>query len=79
MLTRGLLTHAGSSAEGGKVVATSVLVSAKEEKDLEELLEMYDMGMGDVDDFEQRLQEEYEALEVCELSGCGDVSVAAAV
>eukprot|EP00798_Chlamydomonas_sp_ICE-L_P020458 gene20458-27247_t len=41
----------------------SVLVSAKEERDLEELLDMYTMGLGDVEEFEQRLQEEYKALE----------------
>lgn len=42
----------------------AVLMSAKEERDMEELLELFSMGIGDVAGFEERLREEYELLEV---------------
>jgi hypothetical protein len=47
----------------GRKDTTSVLISAKEESDLEELLDMFAMGLGDSDNFNERLQEEYNALE----------------
>ncbi|KAK9813236.1 hypothetical protein WJX72_011232 [[Myrmecia] bisecta] len=39
------------------------LVSAKEERDLQTLLEMFAMGVGDVEEFQERLQAELAALE----------------
>ena len=39
-------------------------VSAKEEKDLQTLLEMFALGVGDVEEFQERLQAELAALEV---------------
>ena len=41
-----------------------VQVSAKEEKDLQTLLEMFALGVGDVEEFQERLQAELAALEV---------------
>lgn len=43
------------------------MVSAKEEHDLQTLLEMFAMGVGDVEHFQLRLQDELAALEVPEL------------
>lgn len=40
------------------------MVSAKEERDLQTLLEMFAMGVGDVENFQLRLQDELAALEV---------------
>ena len=40
------------------------MVSAKEERDLQTLLEMFAMGAGDVQHFQLRLQDELAALEV---------------
>lgn len=42
----------------------SALVSPKEERDLSALLEVFAMGLRDVENFEQRLQAEHGALEV---------------
>ena len=39
-------------------------MSAKEEKDLQTLLEMFALGVGDVEEFQERLQAELAALEV---------------
>ena len=47
-------------------------MSSKEEADLEELLDMFAMGIGDVHEFEERLQAEYTALEVQGLRGGGE-------
>lgn len=49
----------GSDREG-----PASLVSAKEERDLQTLLEMFAMGVGDVEQFQSRLQDELAALEV---------------
>ncbi len=35
-----------------------------QERDLEELLDMFAMGIGDVEEFQARLQDEFSALEV---------------
>ncbi|PNW78567.1 hypothetical protein CHLRE_09g392000v5 [Chlamydomonas reinhardtii] len=51
----------GSGGPGGG--GSRVLLSAKEERDLEELLDMFAMGVGDVAEFEARLAAEHEALE----------------
>jgi hypothetical protein len=40
------------------------LVSAKEERDLAALLDLFALGVGDVDEFQERLQAELAALEV---------------
>lgn len=40
------------------------MLSVKEERDLHTLLEMFAMGVGDVDHFQARLQDELAALEV---------------
>ena len=45
----------------GTVEATS----AREEKEMQALLEMFAMGVGAVDEFQAKLQEELSALEVC--------------
>ena len=44
--------------------SSASMVSAKEERDLQSLLEMFAMGVGDVEQFQMRLQDELEALEV---------------
>ncbi|KAG2486737.1 hypothetical protein HYH03_014663 [Edaphochlamys debaryana] len=51
----------GEGAGGGG--GARVLLSAKEERDLEELLGLYDLGLGDTAEFQARLAEEHEALE----------------
>ena len=43
------------------------MLSVKEERDLHTLLEMFAMGVGDVDQFQARLQDELAALEVAAL------------
>lgn len=40
------------------------MLSVKEERDLHTLLDMFAMGVGDVDQFQTRLQDELAALEV---------------
>lgn len=45
---------AGGAKKHAAPEASSILVSAKEEKDLEELLELFAMGIGDVDIFQKR-------------------------
>ena len=40
------------------------LVSAKEERDLAALLDLFALGVGDVEEFQERLQAELAALEV---------------
>ncbi|PNH11938.1 Exocyst complex component SEC3A [Tetrabaena socialis] len=54
---------AGAGSEGGGGGGPRVLLSAKEERDLEELLDMFALGVGDVAEFEARLAQEHEALE----------------
>ena len=56
----------GGGDEGGEGdgEGETSLVSAKEERDLHTLLEMFAMGVGDVDHFQSRLQDELAALEV---------------
>ena len=58
----------GAGGAGGEVrsnaEAASVLVSVKEEKDLEELLDMFAMGVGDTHTFQECLLDEFHALEV---------------
>ncbi|KAG2454086.1 hypothetical protein HYH02_001126 [Chlamydomonas schloesseri] len=54
---------AGAGAGGAGGGGSRVLLSAKEERDLEELLDMFAMGVGDVAEFEARLAAEHEALE----------------
>ncbi|EFJ51143.1 hypothetical protein VOLCADRAFT_120498 [Volvox carteri f. nagariensis] len=54
---------AGGVGGGGGGGGARVLLSAKEERDLEELLDMFAMGVGDVAEFEERLAAEHEALE----------------
>lgn len=46
------------------------MVSAKEERDLQMLLEMFAMGVGDVEQFQLRLQDELAALEVVTPPAC---------
>ncbi|GLI69334.1 hypothetical protein VaNZ11_013920, partial [Volvox africanus] len=61
-----LLPGGGSDGDGedrGGGGGSRVLLSAKEERDLEELLDMFAMGVGDVAEFEARLAAEHEALE----------------
>lgn len=53
---------AGEADEG-----SANLVSAKEEKELQALLDMFAMGVGDVDVFQERLQAELAALEVSKI------------
>lgn len=43
------------------------LVSAKEERDLAALLDLFALGVGDVEEFQDRLQAELAALEVTSL------------
>jgi len=50
----------GGEGGGGGIAA---LVSAKEERDLAALLELFALGVGDVDQFQERLQAELAALE----------------
>ena len=45
-------------------------MSAKEEKDLQTLLEMFALGVGDVEEFQERLQAELAALEVRPCTPC---------
>ncbi len=45
------------------------LVSAKEERDLAALLDLFALGVGDVEEFQERLQAELAALEV-KLASC---------
>ena len=40
------------------------MVSAKEERDLAALLDLFALGVGDVEEFQDRLQAELTALEV---------------
>ena len=49
-----------SAREGGG----GSLVSAKEERDLAALLDLFALGVGDVEEFQERLQAELAALEV---------------
>ncbi len=53
------------SLDGPDRESPASLVSAKEERDLQTLLEMFAMGVGDVEQFQMRLQDELAALEVC--------------
>jgi len=53
--------EAGGEGGGAGIAA---LVSAKEERDLAALLELFALGVGDVDQFQERLQAELAALEV---------------
>ena len=43
-------------------------MSAKEERDLAALLDLFSLGVGDVEEFQERLQAELAALEVPELT-----------
>ena len=52
------------SLDGAERDGPASLVSAKEERDLQTLLEMFAMGVGDVEQFQSRLQDELAALEV---------------
>ena len=52
------------SLDGPDRESPASLVSAKEERDLQTLLEMFAMGVGDVEQFQVRLQDELAALEV---------------
>lgn len=54
---------AGAAGEGGGGGGIAALVSAKEERDLGALLELFALGVGDVDQFQERLQAELAALE----------------
>ena len=47
------------------------MLSVKEERDLHTLLDMFAMGVGDVDQFQTRLQDELAALEVDVYENCG--------
>ena len=58
-----MLREGNEAGEGEGDGATS-MVSAKEERDLHTLLEMFAMGVGDVDQFQTRLKDELAALEV---------------
>ncbi|DBA75637.1 TPA: hypothetical protein ACH3X2_009071 [Trebouxia sp. C0005] len=51
------------SLDGPDRDSPASLVSAKEERDLQTLLEMFAMGVGDVEQFQMRLQDELAALE----------------
>ncbi|KAL0020987.1 hypothetical protein WJX77_003610 [Trebouxia sp. C0004] len=51
------------SLDGPDRESPASLVSAKEERDLQTLLEMFAMGVGDVEQFQMRLQDELAALE----------------
>ncbi|DBB03251.1 TPA: hypothetical protein ACH3X3_010647 [Trebouxia sp. C0006] len=51
------------SLDGPDRESPASLVSAKEERDLQTLLEMFAMGVGDVEQFQLRLQDELAALE----------------
>ena len=44
-------------------------MSAKEERDLAALLDLFALGVGDVEEFQERLQAELAALEVHALTG----------
>eukprot|EP00891_Asterochloris_glomerata_P003138 jgi/Astpho2/3138/Aster-03421 len=57
-----LLGHEADAGGAGSAGGSS-LVSAKEEKDLQTLLEMFALGVGDVEEFQERLQAELAALE----------------
>lgn len=48
----------------GKAGDSASMLSVKEERDLHTLLDMFAMGVGDVDQFQARLQDELAALEV---------------
>ncbi len=50
--------------EGAKEGGGGSLVSAKEERDLAALLDLFALGVGDVEEFQERLQAELAALEV---------------
>jgi len=56
------------SLDGADRESPASLVSAKEERDLQTLLEMFAMGVGDVEQFQMRLQDELAALEVCHIT-----------
>jgi len=60
--------EAGGEGGGAGIAA---LVSAKEERDLAALLELFALGVGDVDQFQERLQAELAALEVAARGGGG--------
>jgi hypothetical protein len=49
---------------GAKAGIGVSLVSAKEERDLAALLDLFALGVGDVEEFQDRLQAELAALEV---------------
>ena len=51
----------GGNSEGEDPAS---MLSVKEERDLHTLLDMFAMGVGDVDQFQTRLQDELAALEV---------------
>ena len=53
-----------ASLNGTDQEGPASMVSAKEERDLQTLLEMFAMGVGDVEQFQSRLQDELAALEV---------------
>ena len=49
---------------GAKAGPGGSLVSAKEERDLAALLDLFALGVGDTEEFQERLQAELAALEV---------------
>ncbi len=64
-----LLGDEGQGEEEGGFGASKAgpggsLVSAKEERDLAALLDLFALGVGDVEEFQDRLQAELAALEV---------------
>ncbi|GBF98439.1 hypothetical protein Rsub_11084 [Raphidocelis subcapitata] len=63
VITPGTLQACGRRGELG------VLVSAKEEADLEELLGLYALGLGEPEEFAARLQDEHAALEAANVYG----------
>ncbi|GAX83943.1 hypothetical protein CEUSTIGMA_g11367.t1 [Chlamydomonas eustigma] len=58
---------AGNKDASGSKATAAVLLSAKEEADLEELLSMTELGIGDVAEFEAHLGAEYDSLEAANL------------
>lgn len=55
----------GAEFGGTKAGPGGSLVSAKEERDLAALLDLFALGVGDVEEFQDRLQAELAALEAC--------------
>ncbi|GMH40758.1 hypothetical protein BSKO_08662 [Bryopsis sp. KO-2023] len=64
MLETGLESESEGRSPGSSPAA---LVSPKEERDLGALLEVFALGLGDVEDFEQRLNAEHAALEAANI------------